>query len=371
MRRGDTLAGRLAIAAVLLAAAWFAARWSFAPEAPRAADGFGFGYTPNPDGTREFLATLDAPTFAEAGADAVAKTKNVDTFLYRYLDRAHRAAYGSPFVAWNQGAHGSCVSFAFALGSYCGHAVDYCTGRLPAPPLAVATEPIYGGSRTAARQPPIKVNNGGDGSYGGAAARWIVGLADGTGGILYRTKYGDVDLSAYSIPRSQEWGRYGVPAPLAKLANENRAQAVALVEDWPSLVSAVESGYCVAICSTVGYGGTTTRDADAFLPRGRSWSHAMLICAVRHAANAGQYPAGQIRNPRDGALVVNSWGTKWVGGPRWPADQPEGSFWASRRDVEAALAQGDSFAIGGVGFAYRDLNHGDWLAPGEVAPDEN
>jgi hypothetical protein len=72
-----------------------------------------------------------------------------------------------------------------------------------------------------------------------------------------------------------------------------------------------------------------------------------------------------MKRPRDCALIINSWGTRWVVGGKLPADQPDGSFWAERKDIEAILAQGDSFAIGGVsGFSYRDLDHGQWLQPG-------
>jgi hypothetical protein len=82
----------------------------------------------------------------------------------------------------------------------------------------------------------------------------------------------------------------------------------------------------------------------------------MVAVAVRHAATSG----------RDGVLILNSWGDKWVTGPKWPPDQPDGSFWISKADATAIIAQGDSFAIGSVGgFKYRDLHNGNWM---EVAP---
>jgi hypothetical protein len=87
----------------------------------------------------------------------------------------------------------------------------------------------------------------------------------------------------------------------------------------------------------------------------------MCIISIRFAAN-------HTDGTPDGALVLNSWGTSWVSGPRWPADMPEGSFWASRADIETILRQGDSFAIGGVEFKFRDLNHNEWLQP---APPES
>lgn len=320
-----------------------------------------FGYQPNPEGVREFLSELREPMFAQAGADCIAKAKGQDAYLYRYADKAHRAVYGKPFGPWNQGPHGSCVSFGWAIGSYVGQSVDWATGRVADPPKLVATEPIYGGSRTAGRLPPVTFAGWSDGSYGAAAARWVAGLKNGTGGILYREKYGDTDLSVYSIPLSKQWGAYGVPAPLAKEANKHTAKAVALVETWDELAAALESGYCVPICSNIGF-ANNSRDADGFLPRNSQWSHCMCLVAIKYAANSGKHGEPPMKQPRDGVCVMNSWGAGWVQGGKHPPDQPDGSFWISRRDAEAILAQSDSFAIGGVGgFTYRDLNHGQWL----------
>ena len=315
-----------------------------------------YGYQPDPIGTAAFLEQLDKPRFSEAGADCMAKSKPVDTFLWRYADEASRAVYAKPFEVWNQGSAGTCVSFGWGMGSYISQAVDWKTGKLPNPPRLVATEPIYGGSRTAGRLPPVTFAGWSDGSYGAAAARWVSGLKNGQGGILYREMQGNgVDLSQYSINLSRQWGAYGVPLELGAKANLHKAVAVALVDTWDELVAAVGSGYCVPVCSDVGFASTSIRDKDGFLPRGGSWSHCMVIVATRFADGPGK---------RDGALIVNSWGKSWVSGPRWPSDQPEGSFWASRSDIESILRQGDSFAIGGVaGFEYRDLEHKEWLHP--------
>jgi len=315
-----------------------------------------YGYTPNPSATAEFLKQLDKPRFAQAGADCMANAKPVDTFLWRYADDASRAVYGKPFEVWNQGPYGTCVSFGWGMGSYISQCVDWKTGKTPNPPRLVATEPIYGGSRTEGRLPPVKFAGFSDGSFGAAAARWVAGLKNGHGGILYREVQPDgTDLTKYSGELSRQWGAYGVPPELASKANGHKAVAVALVSNWDELVAAIGSGYCVPICSNVGFAATNTRDADGFLPRGGSWGHCMVCVATRHADGPGK---------RDGVCILNSWGKTWVKGPRWPADQPDGSFWASKADIEAILRQGDSFAIGGVdGFAYRDLEHREWLTP--------
>jgi len=323
-----------------------------------------YGYVPNPEGTREFLAELAEPKFAEAGRECMDNAKRIDTFLYRYADEAHRAVYGTPFAAWNQGSAGTCVSFGWGVGSYIGQCVDWKQGELPKPPLLVATEPIYGGSRTFGRMPPVTNAGFSDGSYGGAAARWVAGRCrdKDVGGILFREKVGTFDLSAYSIPLSRQWGAYGPPREVAVAAAKKRAIAVAQVTTWDELAAAITSGYCVPICSNVGFEATSTRDKFGALPRGGNWSHCMCCISIRFAAN-------HTDGTPDGVLILNSWGTSWVRGPRWPADMPEGSFWASRADIEAILRQGDSFAIGGVEFRFRDLNHAEWLqpAPAEVS----
>lgn len=324
-----------------------------------------FGYVPDAEGTREFLRELDQPLFRQAGAEVIAGAKGHDAYLYRFADRCHRQRYGKPFGPWNQGSAGTCVSFGWAMGSYIGQCVDHVAGGLAECPLVVATEPIYGGSRTAGRMPPVTNAGFSDGSYGGAAARWVSGRCrDQTvGGILYRQAYGDIDLTTYSIDRSRQWGNAGVPSSLAKLAREHTARAVALCEDWESLTAALESGMCVPICSNVGF-ATGDRDADGFCRRSaQPWNHCMVACSLKYAKNNGPGSATPMKNPRDGILILNSWGS-YVGGGKHPADQPDGSFYITRQDAEAILAQGDSFVIGSVdGFKYRDLDHAGWLQP--------
>lgn len=323
------------------------------------------GWTPNPEGTKAFLRELERPTFRQAAPDVIAAAKGRDAYLYRYADRAHQARYGTPYCPWNQGDIGTCVSFGWGMGSYVGQCVDWCQGGLAEPPLEVATEPIYAGSRTEGRVPPVTFAGYSDGSYGAAAARWVAGLKNGHGGILYRQKYGDVDLTKYEIPRAKEWGARGVSPQLAAEANKHTARAVALVETWQGLTAALENGLCVPICSNVGFKGQD-RDADGFLKRNGSWAHCMVVIAVKYAANNGHGSATPMQHPRDGVLVMNSWGSNWVRGGKHPADQPDGSFWIERRDAEAILAQGDSFVIGSVeGFKPRNLVNDGWMAKEE------
>ena len=90
---------------------------------------------------------------ALAGAEAIRQARGVNTFLYRPLYRAHQARYGKPFIVGSQGI-GDCVSWGWAHGIWISQSVDWELGRLPEPPLAPATESLYGGSRVEARNKP-------------------------------------------------------------------------------------------------------------------------------------------------------------------------------------------------------------------------
>jgi len=50
---------------------------------------------------------------------------------------------------------------------------------------------------------------------------------------------------------------------------------------------------------------------------------------------------------RKGCLIMNSWGSNWVNGPKRFGDEPEGSFWVDWDIIEKMVAQGDSFAFRG------------------------
>lgn len=328
----------------------------------RTIQGNNFGYTPNPEATRQFLRELDKPRFAQAGAEVVAKAAGRDAFLWRYADKAHREVYGKPFGPWKQSI-GDCVSFGWGMGSYVGQCVDYSLGRLPAPPLLVATEAIYGGSRCESRG--VSFAGYSDGSYGAAAARWCAGMKSGIGGILYRQDYGNgADLRVYDGSRAKAWGAYGCGGKddggrLDKLANAHRARNVALIETVEQCAASLESGFPVVICC--GLSWSTLRDADGFAARTpQGWAHCQVAIGVRYAKNAN----GTMKNPRDGIAIINSWGSNWQNGGKNPADQPDGCYWISFADADRALREGDSFSIAGVdGFKFRTLDHGGWVQP--------
>jgi hypothetical protein len=324
------------------------------PDGPAGGDE-NFGYTPDPEGVREFLAELDQPLFRDAGAETLREAKQADTFLYRSMYKAHAALYGKPFTVGRQGI-GDCVSWGWMHGVYVSQCVDWETGRLANPPPMPATESIYGGSRVEARNRPEGGGGWSDGSYGGAAARWVRDW-----GIVYRESVGGHDLRVYSKDRAKQWGNWGNggqgdAGKLDGLAKKHPAKYVALVKTFDEAAAAIEAGFAIPVCSMQGF--ASTRDAQGYAAPSGSWAHCMCFVACRYKANG---------SPSDALLCLNSWGTSWVSGPKWPADMPEGSFWVSRATVDRMLAGQDSFAVGSVqGFGWRDLHNGNWLMPAPI-----
>lgn len=308
-----------------------------------------YGYAPDPIATAKFLGELEKPYFSQAGAECVAKAKKTDTFLYRAAQSVHRKIYGRDWVVVRQ-TIGDCVSHGWAHGAWISACVAYELGELSEAPLMVASEPIYGGSRVEARG---KRSGGwGDGSYGGAAAKWLRDW-----GVIFRKAYpqadGGHDLLVYSGDLAKAWGNYGNGGAndngvFDAVAKRHPMRHVALVTNFDEAAAAIESGYCVPVCSS--YGFSSRRDDDGFCRRQGQWLHCMVFCSVRYGK-------------RPGLLCLNSWGPDAQSGAKWPEDQPDGSFWVDASTATGMLSGRDSFAVGAIdGFRYRDLNHQEWLA---------
>lgn len=323
-----------------------------------------YGYTPDPEGERRFLESLgEKRFFAQAGADAMAKAKDVDTYLYRHMYRAHQARYGKPFVVGKQ-AIGDCTSWGGCHAVFCQDSVSWTLGKLPEPPLLPATEPLYGGARVEAQGKP------GDGS------RPVGGYMDGaTGfgvakflrdyGVVYREVVNGIDLTEYSGERAKEMGAFGCGGKndngvMDGIAKKHPCKHVVAIRSWEELTAALESGYPVTLASSQGF--ASRRGEDGIAEASGVWMHQMMACAVRHKKNG--------ESTDDVVLILNSWGPNWISGPKVPDDMPDGSFWARRRVVERMLD--DAWAIGDTdGFAYREIDHGGWLqpAPAQTKPD--
>lgn len=228
-----------------------------------------FGYTPAPEETAAFVASLPTPTISHADPKLF-KADKTDTFLYRALAKAYKETYGVNWVPHNQGI-GDCISHGFAHAADVSLAVDWSIGKSGSFKSA-ATESIYGGSRVEARG--VTFGGWSDGSYGGAAAKWLKNW-----GVIYREKYADHDLTVYDSSRAKNWGAYGNGGKddggkLDTTAKQHPIHDVTLVRSFDEAAIAIQSGFPVAVCS--GQGFNSTRDSEGFCRAQGSWAHCLL-----------------------------------------------------------------------------------------------
>lgn len=320
---------------------------------PAKSAGRNFGYTPDPIGERAFLASLDQPFFAQAGAECMRQARGVDTFLYRPMYRAHLARYGKPWVVGRQ-LIGDCTSWGAAHAVYCQESVAWTLGASAEPPLMPSTEAIYGGARCQAMNRSFA--GWSDGATGFGCAKWLQNW-----GVVYRQPLPDLglDLTKYDPNLAKQWGAYGAGGEkgrpgLEALAKKSPCRHVVAVRTWAELAAALEAGFPVTLASSQGF--DSRLGPSGIMEASGTWMHQMVAIAIRYRANG---------SPDDCVLILNSWGPNWCGPyeNRWPDDMPAGSFWARRRVVEGML--GDAWAIGDVktGFEWRDLHNGNWLQP--------
>lgn len=307
-----------------------------------------FGYTPRPDKTAAFVATLPGRSLSIAAPGLFRDDDKTQILLYRPMAKAYQRKYGKPFIVGQQGI-GDCVSWGYKHGVDITLAVDCELGLVPKESwIEAATESIYGGSRVEAHGGPPPQGGWGDGSYGGGASKFLHDF-----GVCFRQDYSEFgfDLSVYSSKRAKDWGNYGNGGQndngrFDSEAKKHPVRNVALVVNFEEAAAAIKSGYPVPVCS--GQGFSSQRDSAGFSRPSGSWSHCMCFVGVRY--------------DRPGLLCLNSWGPSWVSGPKWPDDQPEGSFWVDAQVATRMLSGRDSFALAGVGgFKWRDLKHGEWV----------
>jgi hypothetical protein len=216
---------------------------------------------------------------------------------------------------------GDCVSFGHGHANDLLQCVEFCLANPGKTPTAADiqetdTEFIYGASRE------VSGNLGWqDGSYGGAAVKAMT-----TMGMVSRRMEGLE--GAYSGRRAKQFGRTGPPAAWKQQALPFKLGAAARVTTWDELVAALHNGNPVTICTGMGF--TLTRDSQGFASRKGRWGHCMFVAGARF--------------DRPGACVVQSWGPEMPTGPTG-LGQPPFSFWVSQQDIEAILAEGDSWAL--------------------------
>ena len=291
-----------------------------------------FGYEPNPTATAAFVSTLAARTLKAAGPDLLLDQSR-DVFLGHALLKCH------PKWRRRNQPIGSCVGYAWAMGVDVLAACDVVLrNELESYGGDVFPASVYGFSRVEVRGGP---NHGGDGSYGGAAAKAVTKY----GTLHFGQDYGGTIFTDTSAEIERTWGRTGVPDKLEPFAAEHKVAEVTLCTDFEQAATAIQNGYPVAVCSLRGF-DMTMRDG-VLTPSGR-WAHAMLFCGVRW-------------KPRPQLYLANSWGECYRGTYDTTLPQPfqRTGGWVDAEVCTSMLKGEDSFAMAGyAGFKPRALP--DW-----------
>ena len=213
---------------------------------------------------------------------------------------------------------GDCVGQGHAHANDLLQCIEIATGKA-AEFQSSATEFIYACSREVAG-----ILGPQDGSYGSAAVKAMQDF-----GMVCREAYGE--RGTYDGKRAKRWGQSGAPQQIKDDAKPFLLGNAARVTTWEELAGALTNGYPVTICTALGF--SLKRDKDGFCKREGKWGHCMFLAGIRH--------------DREGACCVQSWGADVPSGPL-ALDQPTYSFWIEKRDVEAILHEGDSWALSGA-----------------------
>ena len=203
-----------------------------------------------------------------------------------------------------------------------------------------ATEPIYWGRR-----------KDGDGWFIGGAAKTVLSTA----GAVIRKNYPeiDTDLTRYDPRIAGKWGRTPPPPEVVDVTNDHlfrTATQMNNVEEWRDFLG---KGFFVGTDGSEGF--SKTRDENGVARRKSSWSHSM--CAISYDDRPGTHRIYGCA----AVLILNSWGSRWISGPRkirgTNINIPEGSFWALTKDFNRR-AVAFSGANGWVRKSLPDLSPG-------------
>jgi hypothetical protein len=180
----------------------------------------------------------------------------------------------------------------------------------------------------------------GDGSVGAWAAK---GVQD----------YGVVPLDGPGVPQysgsvAKSWGRSGPPQNIIQLGKQKLIKKVANIRTWDQSKDALANGWCLILCSNIGY--DMKARSDGFMYNSTSWGHCLALIG---------YDEGD-GNIKEHGCILNNWYLGAHGiikdfrtGEQWP----DNTIRAHPNDIEKALSQGDCFVMSGLeGFNVRTID---------------
>ena len=140
----------------------------------------------------------------------------------------------------------------------------------------------------------------------------------------------NVDLTSYGSKTSTIFGSRGPSSEAITQLGTHRTVDYTVLKGFEQVRDALASGYGVSSCG--GEGFSKTRNSIGVSKRSGHWSHAFCYIGVDDSPwahkNGGPFIA-----------CLNSWGTRWISGPRATQGNPSlpplpmGAWWATWSDV--------------------------------------
>jgi hypothetical protein len=223
----------------------------------------------------------------------------------------------------HQGNLGSCVAHGTAGGVDTLKATEIANGDRELFVAPTAEEPIYYGARVKIGKNRIR----GDGAIVAYAIKYIAEY-----GTLAKGKYGNIDLTTYSVDRCRKWGQgSGFPKTLEDISKDHLVLTFSRVKSWEEFRDSIYNDCPVIFGSRYGFSNET--DTDGFCKQNTTWHHCMYGFAVDDESK------------RPGGCIDNSWGEKWLKQRGKRMDNPPGSFWCDAQIIDNIMSNGDCWSI--------------------------
>ena len=250
--------------------------------------------------------------------------------LHEYYVSITKKAY----TPRDQGNAPSCVAQSAATATDFLAAVEIFLGQPERmPPARSSAAILYG----LARQ---EIADIGPRAGGGAYCLWAVQALKEYGSVA-SVNYPllGIDLRQPSPERCILYGAQGCPDNLEGIARMHPVRDYLAINSYEEARDAIYTGCPLIVGSMQGFGsGRLRRDSQGFLNPPRrvffpsTWAHAMTVIGV---CDSG----------RKGVLILNSWGTDWIYGPKRFESDPDGSFWVDRVIFDGMCKQSDTYAL--------------------------
>lgn len=170
-------------------------------------------------------------------------------------------------------------------------------------------------------------DHNGDGWHCGHSCQVLVHES----GVWVRKDYPDFgfDLTQYDSRLAGKWGRPNPPQRIKDFGLQHAIRTSTRLREMEAVRDFIANGYGISHCG--GEGFSSKRDKYGVSKRSGSWAHAMALGGADDRDLIKQVYGETL------FLVVNSWGSSWISGPRQIMGTnlliPHGCFWARWSDI--------------------------------------